>query len=454
MSNTRTGKYEVDMINGPLLGKIITYAIPIMLSGILQLTFNAVDLIIVGRFTGSEAMAAVGSTGSLINLLVNLFNGLAVGANVLVAKSFGANQMKSVKESVHTAIAISIIGGIFLVFVGLIFSRPILTLMGTPSEIIDNATLYLRIYFSGMPIFMLYNFGSAILRAVGDTRRPLYFLSLAGVINVILNYILVRFLYLGVAGVAIATVISQGVAVILVLRTLMKSDGAYKLILKEIKVNKDKLLKMLRIGLPAGLQGCLFSISNVLIQSSVNSFGATVVAGNTAASNIEGIVYTGMNSVYQTAISFVGQNYGAGKYKRIKKVSAICLSLVVVIGVTLNTIMMTFAEPLLSLYGTTGEEISFGILRMQYVCKLYFLCGIMDVLVGLLRGMGYAIMPMIVSLSGACLFRVIWVTTIFKHFNTLQSLYISYPISWLLTSAAHTVCLLYVLHKIKGRFSE
>ena len=454
MNKTGSRKYEVDMINGPLLGKIIVYAIPIVLSGILQITFNAVDLIVVGQYTGSNAMAAVGSTGSLVNLLVNLFNGLAIGANVLVAKAYGANQQKSLKEAVHTSIAISILAGIVLVFVGLIFAKPILTLMGTPDEIIEGATLYLKIYFTGMPIFMLYNFGSAVLRAVGDTRRPLYYLSAAGVINVVLNLILVRVFYLGVAGVAIATVVSQGVAVVLVIRTLVKTDGPYQLILSEVRIHKDKLLKMLRIGLPAGLQGCLFSISNVLIQSSINSFGASVVAGNTAASNIEGLVYTGMNALYQTALSFVGQNYGAGKLKRIKKISVICIGLVIIVGLGLGSLAKLFAEPLLSLYGTTGEEVSYGILRMNYICTLYFLCGIMDVLVGLLRGMGYAIMPMIVSLSGACLFRIIWIMTVFDHFKTLDSLYVSYPVSWTVTALIHTVCLLYVFHKLKNRFTE
>ena len=454
MNKTKTRKYEVDMLNGPLLGKIIIYALPVMLSGILQITFNAVDLIIVGRYSGSNAMAAVGSTGSLINLLVNLFNGLSVGANVLVAKSYGANQYKALKEAVHTSVAISIVGGIILVFIGLIFSKPILMLMGTPDEIIDGATLYMRIYFAGMPVFMLYNFGSAVLRAVGDTRRPLYYLSLAGVINVILNLVFVRVFYMGVAGVAVATVLSQAVAVVLVVRALVMTDGPYRLVLSEVKIYKEKLIKMLRIGLPAGLQGCLFALSNVIIQSSVNSFGASVVAGNTAASNIEGIVYTGMNAVYQTALSFVGQNYGAGKLKRIKKISVICISLVIVVGLGLGALALFFSEPLLHLYGTTGEEVGYGILRMNYVCKLYFLCGIMDVLVGLLRGMGYAIMPMIVSLSGACLFRIIWIMTIFDYFRTLDSLYLSYPVSWTITSFIHTVCLLYVFRKIKNKFND
>lgn len=454
MSNIRKSKYEVDMINSPLFSRIIVYAIPIMLSGILQLTFNAVDLIMVGKFAGSEAMGAVGSTASLVGLLVNLFNGLAVGANVLVARAYGANQIKNLKESVHTSIAVSIVGGIILIFIGLFFSRPILQLMDTPPEIIDNAALYLKIYFAGMPIFMLYNFGSAILRAVGDTKRPLYFMTLAGVINVILNYILVKFFFMGVAGVAIATVVSQLVAVILVLRILIKTEGVYKLTPSKIKIHKDKMLQMMKIGLPAGLQGCLFSISNVLIQSSVNSFGASCVAGNTAASNVEGIIYTAMNSFYHSAISFVGQNYGAGKLKRIKKIMLYCVINVTIVGFVLSTIVLMFSEALLGFYGTTGEQIQFGIVRLQYVCKFYFLCGIMDTFVGVLRGMGYAFVPMIVSLSGACLFRVIWVYTIFEHYRTLESLYVSYPISWTLTLSTHFICILFIYKKLKHKFTE
>ncbi len=454
MSKTSTKKYEVDMINGPLIGKIIIYAIPIMLSGILQITFNAADLIVVGKFAGSNAMAAVGSTGSLVNLLVNLFNGLAIGTNVLVAKAYGAGQGKALKNAVHTSIAVSLFGGVILIFMGLIFSKPLLILMDTPPEIIDGAALYLKIYFAGMPVFMLYNFGSAVLRAIGDTKRPLYFLALAGVINVVLNVVLVCAFHMGVAGVAVATVVSQAVAVVLVLRVLMKAEGGYKLIWKEVRIYKRELIDMLRIGLPAGLQSCLFSLSNVMIQSSVNSFGAEVVAANTAASNVEGLVYTGMNSIYQTAISFSGQNYGAGKLKRIKKTTVICLCTVTAVGLLLSNIIMFLAEPLLGLYGTPPQDISYGILRLNYVCKLYFLCGIMEVFVGILRGMGYAVMPMLVSLSGACLLRIIWIMTVFEHYRTLESLYVSYPVTWTVTSLVHAICLIYVFRKMKHKFSE
>lgn len=444
----------MDMLNGPLLGKIIIYALPLMASGILQLAFNAVDLIVVGRYAGSNAMGAVGCTSSLINLMINLFIGLSAGTNVLVARFYGADQKEDLKETVHTAIAVSVIGGIFLVFVGLFGSKPVLTLMGTPTEQLAAATIYMQIYFAGMPVIMLYNFGGAVLRAVGDTRRPLYYLTIAGVLNVGLNLLFVKEFNMGTAGVALGTVLSQLVSTYLLIRALMKSEGAYKLILREVRVSKDKLLKMLRIGLPAGVQSCLFSFSNVLIQSSINSFGASVVSGNTAASNIEGLVYTGMNAVYQTALSFVGQNYGAGKMKRIKKISAICIGLVVVIGAMLSGIMLFFAENLLQLYGTSGQEVQYGLLRLSIICTPYFLCGIMDVLVGILRGMGYAIMPMIVSLSGACLLRIVWIMTIFKQFHTLRILYLSYPVSWAITSTIHFLCLMFVFKKLGKKFSD
>lgn len=452
MEKQKRKTYEIDMINGPLLGKIILYALPLMASGILQLAFNAVDLIVVGQYAGSNALAAVGSTSSLINLMINLFIGLSAGANVLVARFYGGGQKQALKEAVHTSIAVSIAGGFILIFVGFFGARPILTMMDTPPEIIDDAVRYVQIYFAGMPIIMLYNFGSAILRAVGDTKRPLYYLLTAGILNVGLNIFFVRYMNLGVAGVALGTVLSQVVSTALLLRALMKTDGDYRLVWKEVRITKDKFLKMLQIGLPAGIQSCLFSLSNVLIQSSINGFGANVVAGNTAASNIEGLVYTGMNAIYQTALSFVGQNYGAGKIKRIRKISVICIGIVIVTGVVLGQTAIFFDEPLLKLYGTSGQELQYGVLRMSIICNMYFLCGIMDVLVGILRGMGYAIMPMIVSLSGACLLRIVWIMTVFEHFKTLKVLYLSYPVTWTVTASVHLVCLIVILKKLKKKF--
>lgn len=446
--STQTKKYEIDMCHGPLLGKILVFYIPLMLSGILQLLFNAADIIVVGQFAGNESLAAVGSTGALINLIINLFIGLSVGANVLVARYYGANQQTELKEMVQTAIATSVISGILLVFVGFFVAKPALTLMGTPDDVVGQSVLYMRIYFAGMPFMMAYNFGAAVLRAVGDTKRPLYYLLIAGIANVILNLIFVIYFSMHVAGVATATVISQAISAVLVIRCLLKTNSVYKLELKGIKISMDKFGKMFKIGLPAGVQGALFSISNVLIQSSVNSFGSVAMAGNTAGSNIEGFVYTSMNAFYQSAISFCGQNYGAKEYKRVGKALFICEVLVILVGLLLGNGAYLAGGTLLKLYSSDPEVISYGILRMRYISVIYFLCGMMDVMVGGLRGIGYSIMPMLVSLTGACLFRIVWIYTIFQEVRTLPCLYISYPISWILTFSVHLICFLIVYKKL------
>ncbi len=448
MAATSAKKYEIDMCNGPLLGKILVFYVPLMLSGILQLLFNAADIIVVGRFSGSEALAAVGSTSSLTNLLVNIFIGLSVGTNVLVARYYGAGQLKELKEMVQTAVLTAVVAGTILIFVGFFAARPALTLMDTPADVINHSVLYMQIYFAGMPFMMVYNFGAAVLRAVGDTKRPLYYLLFAGVINVVLNLIFVVCFHMGVAGVAAATVISQVISAVLVVRCLIQTDGVYKLEFKELCFSGDKLLRMVKIGMPAGLQGALFSISNVLIQSSVNSFGSIAMAGNTAASNLEGFVYTAMNAFSQAAISFCGQNCGAGKYKRVGKSLLICEILVIVVGTAMGGMMYIFAGTLLQLYSVDPEVIAYGILRMGYLCVPYALCGMMDTMVGGLRGMGYSIMPMLVSLTGACLFRVVWVYTVFDVFRTLDCLYISYPISWGLTFLVHLLCFMAVYRKL------
>ena len=442
-------KYEMDMCSGSLLPKILLYSLPLMLSGILQLLFNAADIVVVGRFAGNDALAAVGSTSSLINLLVNVFMGLSVGTNVMVAIFYGAGQKKELEEMVHTAILTSIVSGVILIFVGLALSRPALLLMDTPENVIDQSVLYIRIYFVGMPAMMLYNFGSAVLRAVGDTRRPLYFLMIAGVINVVLNLFFVISLSMGVAGVALATIISQAVSAILVLLCLMRSESDYRVELNKLRIVKDKMLKMIQIGLPAGMQGALFSVSNVLIQSSVNSFGSIAMAGNTAAQNLEGFVYTAMNALHQTCISFTGQNYGAKQYKRMGKILLICQGCVIVVGVLMGTGVYLAGGTLLKLYSPDPEVIQYGMLRLSYICTTYALCGMMDVMVGSLRGMGYSIMPMLVSLTGACLFRIVWIMTIFKAHHSLEILYVSYPISWGLTFAAHLLCFLVVYGRIR-----
>lgn len=448
MSRSGTKKYEIDMCNGPLFGKILLFSLPLMLSGILQLLFNAADMVVAGRWVGSDALAAVGSTGSLINLLVNVFIGLSIGANVLVARYYGAGQDRELGETVHTAVTTAFISGIVLIFIGFFVSPMALELMETPEDVLDQAVLYMRIYFAGMPAMMVYNYGSAILRAVGDTKRPLYFLTCAGVINVLLNLFFIIQCSMGVEGVALATSISQYISAGLVLRCLIKTQGAYRLVPKELRIHAHKLKMMIRIGLPAGLQGAIFSISNVLIQSSVNSFGSVAMAGNSAAANLEGFVYTSMNTFHQTAVSFTGQNYGARQYKRIGRILLYCVIGVTAVGLVMGNFFYLFGHQLLSLYSPEPEVIAFGLRRLLYICCPYFLCGLMDTMVGTLRGMGYSVMPMLVSLSGACLLRIIWIYTVFRQFRSLEILYISYPFTWLVTLAVHFICFMVVYRKL------
>lgn len=446
--------YEMDMCHGPLLRKLLVFSLPVMLSGVLQLLFNAADIIVVGQYVGSTALAAVGSTGSLINLLINLLIGLSVGANVMVARYYGAHEEKLVSQTVHTAILLSLVSGIVMIFIGIALAEPLLRLMGTPDNVLDQAALYVRIYFAGMPVIMLYNFGSAILRAVGDTKRPMYFLLIAGILNVFMNLFFVIVFHMGVAGVALATVLSQCVSAGLVLLCLIRSNGSIKLHLKEMKIHKEPLLKMIRVGLPAGIQGSIFSISNVLIQSSVNSFGDIAMAGNAAASNIEGFIYTCMNAIYQAAISFTSQNYGAVQYRRIRKIMRSGVLIVSCVGFLLGGIAFLCAPILLSIYNTDPQVIQYGMLRMEIICLTYFTCGIMDVMVGCLRGLGYSIMPMIVSLAGACGIRVLWIFTVFQWDRTLTMLYISYPVSWIITAAVHIICFLVIIRKVPNTDAE
>lgn len=439
--------YEIDMCNGPLLGKILAFSLPLMLSGILQLLFNAADTVVVGRFAGSTALAAVGSTSSLINLLTNLFIGFSVGANVLIARFYGAKKDKDVGETVHSAILLSIICGVILLVLGFLVTKQILVWMGTPEDVLGQAALYMKIYFIGMPVMLLYNFGSSILRAIGDTRRPLYYLMAAGVVNVVLNLVFVIALGMGVAGVALATVISQALSAFLIIRCLSLLEGSCRLDVKKLCLKKDKTIQIIRIGFPAGLQGVVFSLSNVLIQSSVNSFGSVAMAGNTAAMNLEGFIYIAMNSFHQTAMSFTSQNLGAGKIKRISRVLLLCLSMVTFVGLFMGWAAYLLGKPLLHIYSSQGEVIHYGIMRMSVICTTYCLCGIMDVFVGALRGMGYSFMPMVVSLLGACGFRILWIFTIFQWHRSLLNLYISYPVSWLITGAVHALCYIIVKRK-------
>lgn len=443
-------KYEIDMCTGTIWKKMLVFAIPLMCSSILQLLFNAADIVVVGRFAGDNSLAAVGSTSSLINLLVNLFAGLSIGVNVLVARYFGGKQEKELQETVHTAILISLISGVILTFVGIFCAKPLLELMQAPKEVLELSATYLKIYFLGMTAMMLYNFGSAILRAVGDTKRPLYYLFTAGIINVVLNLFFVIVLKLDVAGVAIATSISQCVSALLVLRCLMKEESSIHVDLKKLHIHKDKFKRILQIGLPAGLQGTIFSFSNVVVQSSINLFGATVVAGNSAASNLEGFVYVSMNAFYQAAISFTGQNVGAGKYERVNKIMYSALGCVVTVGLVLGNTVAFFGKPLLSIYSSSPEVIEAGMVRLAYVCIPYALCGMMDVMVGSLRGLGYAVMPMIVSLIGACGLRLLAIGIIFQieEFHKITTVYMTYPISWTVTFVTHLICFFVVRKKL------
>ena len=434
-------KYEIDMCNGPILSKMLLFAIPLMFSSMLQLLFNAADIIVVGQFAGGNSLAAVGSTSALINLLTNLFIGLSVGANVLAARYFGAKQEDNLSKTVHTAITISIIGGCILTVIGFVGAPAILRLMSTPTNVLDLAILYLRVYFIGMPAMMVYNFGAALLRAQGDTRRPLVFLTIAGVINVILNLIFVILIQMDVAGVALATVISQCISAILVVMTLIKGSDGMKLELSKLNIHKDMFIKILQIGLPAGFQGTLFSLSNVVIQSSINTCGEITVEGSAAASNIEGFVYMAMNAFHQAAVSFTSQNVGAGRYERVNKILLTALGAVTVVGLVLGNLAYIFAEPLLGLYTKNPAAIEQGVIRLSIICTTYALCGVMDVMVGSLRGLGYSIAPMIVSLLGACAFRIVLLSTIFNidMFHKIETVYLSYPVSWILTFGAHIV---------------
>lgn len=450
----KKASYEIDMVNGPLFGKILQFSIPLMLSGILQLLFNAADIIVVGQFTGSQAMAAVGSTGSLNNLIINIFIGLSTGSSVLMAMYYGAKDKDNIEDLVHTSILLAAVSGVILVVIGVILAAPLLTLMGTPDDVLPLAVLYMRIVFCGMPALMIYDFGAGILRAVGDTKRPLMFLFASGVINVVLNLFFVIALGMGVAGVALATIISQYMSAFLVLRCLIHTDSVYKLWISRLHISRNKFVQIIRIGLPAGVSGAVFSISNVLIQSSVNSFGSVTMAGNAAAQNIEGFIYTAMNSLYQASINFTSQNVGAGKTKRIVSVLFCCLGTVTAVGLGLGVLATLFGENLLGIYSSDPYVISYGLIRLKLICITYFLCGLMDVACGSIRGLGYSITPTVVSLLGACAFRVLWIYTVFRADHSLFTLYVSYPVSWIITFLAHMACFAVFYRKYKLRIRQ
>lgn len=445
----RSKNYEMDMTSGPLLGKIIRFAIPLLLTGLLQTCYNAADTIVVGQFAGATALAAVGSTGSISTLLINFFLGLSVGTSATVARFYGAGDAKSVSETVHTSVLIALAGGLLIATIGAVFARPILEMMGSPADVIDMASLYLRIICLGMPGNLLYNFGAGILRAVGDTKRPLYYLSIAGVVNVVLNLIFVIVLHMSAAGVALATIISQYLSMMMVFRSLMRMDSMIRIDPRKIRLHKDKAGSILRIGIPAGIQSTLFSISNVLIQSTINSFGSAAMAGNAAAANIESFVGTAMNALYQASITFTSQNVGAKKPERLKPIMFNCLGVVAVIGAVLGWLTVFFDVELLSIYTNDPAALEAGVIRIKYMSTCHFMLGVMNVCVGGLRGMGYSIVSMIISLVGVCALRVVWIWTAFPIFPVLDTVYLSYPMTWGLTAVVQGLYYIKCLKKVR-----
>ena len=448
---SRENKYEIDMCNGSIMDKLISFALPLMLSGMLQLMFNAVDIVVVGRFSGSQSLAAVGATTALIYLFTNLFIGISLGANVLAARYYAAGKHEEMSETVHTAMMFALISGIIMIFVGLFFSRLALEIMGTPSDVIDQATLYMRIYFLGMPFFMLYNYGAAILRAVGDTKRPLIFLIISGAVNACLNMLLVIVFHLDVAGVAIATVTSQFISCVLVIGCLYRTKSSYQLRFSRLKIRKEYLKPICQVGIPAGIQSTVINFSNALLQSSVNSFGSTTMAGYTAANNIFGFLYVTVNAVTQACMSFTSQNYGVGKWKRMDHVLIDCLILSFVAMMILGNSAYFFGPKLLTIYTSNSKVIQCGMEILLYTTVTYFLCGFMDLFPGALRGMGRSGVPMILSIIGTVGTRIVWIFWIFPNHRSLDILFISYPASWIITIVLQVICYYFVRKQLYAK---
>ncbi len=450
----RLRHHDVTLLEGPLLKNVLLFAVPIILSSILQLLFNAADVIVVGRFAGETELAAVGSTGSTVNLIVNICIGLSVGANVAVARYIGAKDAKGVTRTVHTAILVGVISGLLSGTILFVFAGGFLRLLDTPLDILPSAAAYLKAYAIGIPASIVYNFGTAILRAKGDTTRPLYFLIIAGVVNVVLNLIFVIVFHMGAVGVGVATATSQFVACALILLCLVKEEGPLRLDFKKLRLRKAETLSILGIGLPAGIQGSLFSVSNMLIQASINSFQSTaLIAGNSAAGNIEGFVYVAMNAIYQTMLTLAGQNMGAKNLDRIDKGLKVCCGCVAAIGILLGGLVVLFDEPLLSIYSTDPLVIAHGSRRFLFIALPYFVCGLMDTIMGAVRGLGYSLLTMVVSLIGACGLRILWILTVFAKFHTIEVLFISYAITWIITGVTHFICFLIVRKKVRKKLA-
>ncbi len=441
-------KYQIDMCHGPLFGKVLLFSVPLMVSNIMQVLFNAVDLVIIGRFASSNSLAAVGACGSLTALFLNFFFGLSAGANVVVARCIGARQKKATSHAVHTAMAVAFWGGIVLAAAGVFIARTALEIMETPAAVLPKAVLYMRLFALSVPLILLYNYGSAVMRATGDTRRPLVFMLIAGVIKVLLTFVLVRFGGMDVAGLVLASIIANSVAVFLIFRALSGARDASRLLVRKIGFTRGSLRDILKIGFPAGIQGSLFGLSNVVIQSAINSFGPAAMAGSAAAGSLEGIVYVGFNAYYYSTISFVGQNYGAGKYKRLLRSFFYTLTLAVATAAVLGWSIYLVGEPLLRCYNPEREVIGWGLLRMRYLILPYLLCAAMEVLSGGLRGLGHSFKPMIVTLLGVCVFRVAWVWWILPLDRTMNTLLLSYTVSWILVLTVNGGIFYFVVHRL------
>ena len=444
-------KRNVDMLEGDLGRNILLFALPVTASGVIQLLFNAIDMIVVGQFSGSSSMAAVSSTGSLISLITNLFIGLSVGSSVCIARRIGSGDYDSISDAVQTSITLALIFGFILMGLGIVFSRALLEMMKSPVDVIDLSVLYLRIYFTGMPATMVYNFASAVLRAKGDTKRPLLALTISGILNAVLNLFFVVPLKMDVAGVGLASSISAYVSAIIVLIVLITDPGFTRLDPRHLYIDGSSFREIARVGIPAGIQSTVFSVSNVVIQSSINSFGSAAMAGNGAGSSVSNFIYAGMNSFYQTCLTFSSQNMGAGKIERVKKTLILCLLYVAVTGIVLGWGSVFFGRQLLSLYTHDPEVMDYGMIRLRYICLPYFLYGMMDVMVGSLRGMGSSVAPMVVSLLGVCAFRLLWVYTYFQSHPTFEDLFLSYPVSWIITAGTLFVMNLIVYGRLKRK---
>ncbi|WP_182438598.1 MULTISPECIES: MATE family efflux transporter [Lachnospiraceae] len=448
VNNVKKNRFEIDMCNGSIMDKLISFSLPLMVSGILQLAFNAVDIIVVGRFSGSQALAAVGSTTALINVFTNLFIGISLGANVLAARFYAAGKDREMSETVHTSITLALISGITMAVIGVLLAKWALEIMGTPDDVIGQSALYMRIYFMGMPFFMLYNYGAAILRAIGDTKRPLIFLIISGIANAALNMTLVIIFHMGVAGVAIGTIISQLISCVLVLTCLYWSEGSYQLRFSKLKINGAYMEQIFQVGVPAGIQSTVINLSNALLQSSVNSFGSIAMAGYTAANNILGFLYMSVNSITQACMSFTSQNYGVGKLKRMDKVLRDCAILSISIAAVLGGLAYSFGPQILTVYTSDPKVINCGMEILAYTSITYFLCGIMDLFPGALRGMGYSAVPMVLSVIGTVGTRIVWVFGIFPNHRSLSVLFVSYPVSWIITIVLQVVCFYFVRKRV------